>query len=331
MSLSPLAQALLQQLADGRCHSGGALGKSLGVSRTAVWKQAQRLRRLGLPLAGRRGQGYHLSGGIELLDQQRIVAQLAPVTRQRLSRLELLSVVDSTNLRAQQRADQGLGSGYVCLAECQTAGRGRLGRSWFSPYGASLYVSFLQRFDSGVGSVGGLSLAVAVAVVEVLERLCAPLQLQFKWPNDVLWRGRKLAGVLLEWSGDPSGAGQLVTGIGVNVALPVAQADTAIDQAWTDLATIAGSRPSRNALAAALLDSVLALFADYGRSGFAAWRERWQEKDASFGQAVVLRRGHEELHGIAEGVDEEGALWLRVGSERRRLVGGELSLRIAPP
>ena len=199
------------------------------------------------------------------------------------------------------------------------------------PFGASLCLSFLQRFDGGVDALGGLSLAVAVAVAEALEALATPLKLELKWPNDVLWHGRKLAGVLLELEGDPSGACQVVTGIGVNVALPTAPANAAIDQAWTDLATAAGGRPSRNALAAALLDAILELFADYGQGGFTAWRERWQARDALQGQPVVLRRGSEVLQGIAEGIAEDGALWLRVGAERRRIAGGELSLRAATP
>ncbi len=331
MKATPLNLALLQLLADGHRHSGAALAQTLGVSRTAVWKQAQRLRHLGLPLDGRSGQGYRVSEGIDLLSQRQLLAALSPTARARLTQLELVAVVDSTNLRAQQCAEQGVDSGYVCIAECQTAGRGRLGRPWFSPFGASLYLSFLQRFDGGINGLGGMSLAIAVAIAEALEQIVAPLQLEFKWPNDILWRGRKLAGVLLELGGDPSGSCHVVAGIGINVCLPTAQADTAIDQAWTDLATAAGERPSRNALAAAVLDAVLALFDGYARSGFARWRERWQARDALLGQSVVLRRGTQELRGIAEGIAEDGSLWLRVGTERQRIAGGEVSLRAQAP
>jgi len=319
---------LLECLADGECHSGAELGRLLGVSRTAVWKHLQKLDELGLPLTPVRGRGYRLDGGLELLRRDVIEAQLSIEARACLQALELFSSTDSTNARALEQAAQ-FRTGYVCLAEHQLAGRGRRGRHWVSPFGSNLYLSAAWGFEGGAAQLEGLSLAVGVTLCRVLEQ--QGLQdVSLKWPNDLLWRGRKLAGVLLEMAGDPAGQCHVVVGIGLNLAMPGASAE-AIGQPWVDVrgacAGEAVPTPSRNRLAADLINALLPVLANYHQSGFAAYREAWQQRDAFAGQSVVVKSARHQQRGTVRGVDVTGALRLEVDGAIELCHGGELSMR----
>ncbi|MCV6603663.1 MAG: biotin--[acetyl-CoA-carboxylase] ligase, partial [Porticoccaceae bacterium] len=265
---------LIGVLADGGFHSGEELGAQLGVSRTAVWKQVQKLVELGLDVEKVRGRGYCVPGGVELLDSEMILSSLAEPARGQLRGLDILSSTGSTNSVARSRAEAGDASGYVVLAEQQTAGRGRRGRQWVSPYARNLYLSTVWGFDGGAAALEGLSLAVGVAVKRALAA-CGVSDSELKWPNDVLCNGDKVAGILLEMIGDPAGFCQVVVGIGVNVDMPDSKG-AAIDQRWTDMGRVIGGHVSRNRVAACLLDELLPLLASYQRLGFASYREEWQ-------------------------------------------------------
>ena len=132
---------MLDVLADGDLVSGAAIGNKLGISRTAVWKHIRQLGEWGVPVISVKGRGYLIEGGMELFSRTEILAEVSPQSRSLLRELELLNHVDSTNNIARQQIDQGAGPGFVCLAERQTQGRGRLGRSWVSPFGRNMYLS----------------------------------------------------------------------------------------------------------------------------------------------------------------------------------------------
>jgi len=167
-----------------------------------------------------------------------------------------------------------------------------------------------------------------VAVARAL-RACAVPDVQLKWPNDVLHGGAKLGGILLEMSGDAAGSCRVVIGVGLNVAMPQSAA-RAIDQAWTDIASITGGEhPGRSLLLAALLNELLPLAADFEQQGFSHWRDEWQALDAFAGTPVVLTTGTGQLGGIARGVDERGALQLETATGVQSVYGGEISLRAA--
>ena len=325
---------LLPLLASGDFCSGQVLADALGVSRTAVWKQVNKLAvETGLEIESVKGKGYRIPGGIELLDAASIRAGLAEEAVPLLSSLTILESVDSTNAEAMRQLEVGCGSGVVYTAEQQTAGRGRRGRHWVSPFARNLYLSIAWEFGQGAGSLEGLSLAVGVAAARAL-RACDLPPVQLKWPNDVLHSGKKLGGILLEMTGDVAGPCQVVVGLGLNVAMPPAAARE-IDQAWTDLETIAGSdrrdgpRPGRNALFSALLNELLPLLATFESTGFEAWREQWQGLDAYADKPVVLDASGHRLAGIARGVDHRGALQLETTTGIQSVFGGELSLRPA--
>jgi BirA family biotin operon repressor/biotin-[acetyl-CoA-carboxylase] ligase len=321
---------LLEALADGEFHSGEALARDQGVSRTAIWKQMAGLTALGLEVERRRGLGYRIPGGVDRLREDAIRQALHPSAEDLLHELRVYSDIASTNEVLLASAPAAPGRARVALAERQNSGRGRRGKQWISPFGRNIYLSLDWQFDSGVQAMEGLSLAVGVAVVEALAD-CGVDGLRLKWPNDVLHGSSKLGGILVELAGDAEGPCRAVVGIGINVAMPQ-DAAAEIDQAWTDLEQVGvGQLPGRNVLAAAVIGRCLPLLAEYTGSGFRAWRERWLERDAYAGQAVTVSFGASASAsaGVARGVDERGALLLETPSGLQPVSGGEVSLRRA--
>jgi BirA family biotin operon repressor/biotin-[acetyl-CoA-carboxylase] ligase len=318
---------LLPLLANGEFHSGQDLAVALGVSRTAVWKQLNKLEVLGLEIESVKGRGYRIPGGVDLIDESRVRAGLDATSAGLLSDFDVREVIDSTNMEALRQIERGAGSGLVCTAEQQTAGRGRRGRAWVSPFARNVYLSVVWEFSQGAAALEGLSLAVGVAVAEALKGFGLP-PVALKWPNDLLYDGAKLGGVLLEMVGNATDKCQVVVGIGLNVAMPPSVA-SGIDQSWTDLSQMAGNEgaPGRNELLSALLNTLLPLLAGYEHGGFAQWRDGWQALDAHAGKPVILSAGAEKTAGIARGVDERGALRLETSLGVQAIYGGEISLR----
>ena len=317
-------QELIALLADGQFRGGDELGSALGVSRAAVWKQVQKLQDVGLDVQSVRGKGYRLSYPLEWVEAPLVKSQLHGNAAALLTELDIHKLVTSTNDIAMQKAAQGVGSGYVCIAEQQTAGRGRRGRNWVSPFASNLYLSIVWEFYQGAAQLEGLSLATGVAVASALSRLGVP-SVGLKWPNDLLVDGAKLSGILLEMTGDPAGRCQVVLGVGVNHRLP-AMAANKIDQAWARLEDF---RPGigRNLLAAAVLSELLLMLEGFSKSGFAAFQEQWSALDVYANKDVVIKTGSADMVGVARGVDSTGGLVLETSLGRQVIKGGELSLR----
>lgn len=314
-------------LADGRFHSGQELGAALGISRAAVWKQLKALDALGVELFSVRGRGYALASPVELLDPARIRGQLDALGRNLLAELEIHPEIHSTNRHLMGRAGAGLRPGHACLTERQTEGRGRRGRSWVSPFAANVYLSLYWRFSSSPAALAGLSLAAGVAAAMALEDAGVG-DVSLKWPNDLLWRGRKLGGILLEMAGEASGPCHVVIGVGINVAMPPA-AGAGIDQPWVDLVTIqAGAAVSRNRVAGLLLNHLLRAVQEYEARGVSPFIEQWQARDATSGQSVELHLPDRAVTGIARGVDAQGSLLLEHAGILEPFSSGEVSLRL---
>lgn len=319
---------LLEFLADGRFHSGEALGAHLGVSRAAIWKQLRSLHPLGVHVQAVRGRGYRLAHSIEFLQVERLRAHLSPTLQEQIPRLEVFTELDSTNTHLKSLALDGAPSGSVCLAEVQRAGRGRLGRIWVSPFACNLYLSLLWRFDAGPAALAGMSLVAGVALVRGLQRYL-PEGLGLKWPNDVQCQGRKLAGVLIEIAGESAGPSHAVIGIGINVRMPD-QAGAEITQPWTDLSRCLGETPSRNAVAADVLAAMIEALQLFETEGLPPFLDAWRERDVMVGKSVQLQLPNNVIVGQAKGIDASGALMLQVGDEVRRFASGEISLRMSP-
>ncbi len=327
---------ILHCLADGNWHSGEELGEVLGVTRAAVWKQLQKLQRLGIQVVSQKGKGYAIPEGLDLLSAEQLrcaLANLPPIGDGLLPRIEVHPVLDSTNAFVMRQPDA---HALACLAELQTAGRGRRGRVWHSPFARNLYLSLGWQFEGGAAALEGLSLAVGVAVVQSLESF-GFTSLSLKWPNDILANRKKLAGILIEMSGDLSGRCQVVVGIGLNVAMPGLDAgeirEAVIDQPWIDLSQLAELQsllmPSRNQLAAAMIHSVTSVLSEYARVGFAAYVLEWEKRNAYAGQEVVLS-GQVDQRGLLLGVNHQGAVRLQTAEGEQHFYGGEISLRALP-
>jgi BirA family transcriptional regulator, biotin operon repressor / biotin---[acetyl-CoA-carboxylase] ligase len=317
---------LLEILADGNFHSGEQLGDLLGISRAAIWKQLQKIEEaLALEFESVKGRGYRLIDGAELLDSARIIEGIPSGL---FYSLHLVRQTDSTNRLAAELAQKMTTvRGAVVLAEQQTAGRGRRGRQWVSPFARNIYFSILWEFDSGVAALEGLSLAVGVGVVRALAATGVN-ETMLKWPNDVLHNERKLAGILLEMTGDVSGRCQVVIGIGINVAMANYKNLISIDQPWTDANTAAGKIISRNMLASNLITQLLLLLTEFEAAGFGRFRNEWAALDCMRGKAITVHIGENTLHGIAAGVDVSGALAVDTALGRQWFHGGEVTLRV---
>ena len=320
---------LLVLLADGQLRSGEWLAKELKVSRAAVWKAVERLRALGVEVQALPRRGYRLSNPVELLDARRIGAELGPERMAQLRTLDLMFEVDSTNSRLLANAPPPLGLADACLSELQHAGRGRRGRRWIAPFGASVALSLAWTFSDGAGALAALSLGVGVAVARALERAGAR-GVTLKWPNDIWLRDRKLGGVLIELRAEASGPAHVVIGVGVNVDLPAA-ARREIEAGGVRVAAVAdacAAMPSRNLVAGAILDELLSMLGQFEREGFAAFRDAWTALDALSGRPARVLLGRTVISGTSRGVDQDGALLLDTGDRVQRFVSGEASLRV---
>ncbi|NMX58168.1 bifunctional biotin--[acetyl-CoA-carboxylase] ligase/biotin operon repressor BirA [Pseudomonas edaphica] len=312
---------LLTLLKDGRFHSGEALGVALGVSRSAVWKQLQHLEsELNLPIHKIRGRGYQLASPLVFLSaeeiQERAPALAWPVY--------ISDSIDSTNAEALRLVGTGCAAPFLVLAEQQTAGRGRRGRKWVSPFAQNLYYSLVLRIDGGLRQLEGLSLVVGLAVMQALRELGVQ-GAALKWPNDVLVGQKKIAGILLELVGDPADVCHVVLGIGINVNM---QKAAEVDQQWTSAQLETGSPVDRNHLVARLGLQLQSHLERHKAFGFAALQEEWERNHLWQGKAVSLIAGVNQIDGVVLGVDHQGALRLSVEGVEKIYSGGELSLRL---
>lgn len=317
--------ALMKMLADGRTHSSKDLAECFGVDREAIHEGIHRLIDIGADIEAMHEQSYRLRQRVDLLDVPTIAHALAAETRRLISGIEVLTQTDSTNSHLMREAAAGRPAGQVCLAETQTAGRGRRGHRWISPLAANLYMSLLWRVQHIAATIGRLSLLVAIAVADALSGLGAQ-NLTLKWPNDVFWRGKKLGGILIEVARNSCGAGYIVIGIGVNVRMPVV-AGANIDQPWTELTTVlSGEVPSRNVLAAQLLDRLISALQSFDQTGGMNLHEAWRRYDLLCGQTVELQTSAGRWRGTGSGVDSNGRLLLDIAGKKHAFTCGEISL-----
>jgi BirA family biotin operon repressor/biotin-[acetyl-CoA-carboxylase] ligase len=318
-------RSLLSILADGKFHSGRELGEEIGISRSAIWKHMRRLEDGGLELYSVKGRGYRVPGGLELLDTDQIQAGLLPDVKAVMGKVDLQLSTVSTNELAMKESQRGDCHGRLFLAEQQTAGRGRRGREWVSPFAQNLYFSLVWRFEQGLAALEGLSLLVGLAMVRALKKM-EIAGVQLKWPNDLLYQGKKLAGILLEIHGEASGQCQVIIGVGVNADMP-RDVGGAIDQPWTDLKTVVGRAVSRNELLAAILNELVGSLERFEKDGFSRLIDEWQSHNAMQDQVIILRVGKELVEGVCRGVDASGALLLQSAEGVRAYHGGEISIQ----
>ena len=286
------------------------MGRALGVSRAAIHKHMQALAGQGVPIHRVPGRGYRLADGVSLLDAAEIRTHLSERARVLASEIEILEEVDSTSAYLARSPDAASLQGRVCLAEKQTSGRGRRGRSWVAcPY-RDLVMSIGVEYDHWPAHLPTLGLVTAMAIINGLSDLGVE-GLAVKWPNDVVHGERKFCGVLLDVAGEAHGDCRVIIGIGLNVSSDA----RSIDQQWVDLASIAGRAPDRNVLAAHCLNALLPVLETFPADGFAGYLPEWRRLDCLRDRPVTVHgTDGTTLHGTAAGVDASGRLRVADGN-----------------
>ncbi len=301
---------LLRILSDGKFHAGSDLAHQLGVSRATVSNALKTASAVSVEVFKVRGRGYQLPNPPDWLAVEQVRHHLSAASRE--FAVEIVDVIDSTN-SALLRAERPSAAPYCLAAEFQLAGRGRRGRHWLATLGGSLTCSLRWPFNQSMATLAGLSLAVGVGLLRALRHFHVT-DAQLKWPNDVLWREHKLAGILIEVQGEANGPSLAVIGIGINLRLPV-ETRSQIDQEVTDLYEILGHAVSRNALLAELLNQLQYAISEFEAHGLKHLRQEWLAAHAHAGQAlcVTLANGS-TLTGVVDGLNPQGALLLKNAS-----------------
>jgi BirA family biotin operon repressor/biotin-[acetyl-CoA-carboxylase] ligase len=299
--------------------SGPRMAEELGISRAAVWKRIEQLQTLGYDIEAQPHLGYRLKSAGDRVIADEIAARLPGNAF--AERLVVFRETRSTNDLALREAQNGAPEGFSVLAEHQTGGRGRMGRTWESNPGQGLWLSMVFRPAWPVPSAQRLTLLVSVAAVRALEKT-AGLHCSIKWPNDIMVEDKKLGGALTETQGDMDRIQYAVAGIGLNVHQSSEEFSPDVRTRATSVRIETGSAPRRADLLVAYFQEITALYAKPWPEVLDLWRDRC----LTIGQRLELLRGNETLHGQMIGVDDNGALLLRAGNGTiHSLLSGEIT------
>ena len=295
--------------------SGEELARKCGISRTMVWKHIKTLERDGFAIEAVPSQGYRITAEPDLLRKSDISAGLK--TKLIGKRIHLFPEIASTNTLAMEMASAGASEGTVVIAERQTEGKGRLGRKWISPKG-NLYLSVILRPRIPMHRAPLITLMGAVAVAAAIRTTCE-LTAGIKWPNDILISGRKVSGLLTEMSAEQDRIRHLVLGIGVDVNMDLGQFPTDIQSLTTTLAKESGTAINRTALLQQVLRDLEHWYRKF-LANDAEILEEWTKMNVTVGNRVAVGGASEILEGLAQGIDHEGRLLLRLDNGTIRTV-----------
>lgn len=305
--------------------SGADLARELGISRAAIWARIEELRSLGYDIEASPHRGYVLRATPEALHADDLLARLEE-TRIIGRDIRVFQETASTNDIADRLARDGVAEGIVVFAETQSNGRGRLGRRWESPKGQGLWLSVLLRPRLSPPAATQLTVLAAVACARAVERQTG-LHPAIKWPNDLLFHGRKCGGILLELSAELDHIRHVVLGIGLDVNVAPADFPAGLRGVATSLRAELGCPVDRPALAAALIRELDLAYHQLDSGAFTTLADEWEARCTTLGQRVVIRMGARELVGTAESLDDDGALLIRTEHGRlERVVGGDVTL-----
>ncbi|MDD5475405.1 MAG: biotin--[acetyl-CoA-carboxylase] ligase [Syntrophales bacterium] len=318
-----MKNAVLNSLKQGRIVSGEALADELGVSRTSVWKYVKQLRREGYEIASSPRCGYSLVSVPDRLIEEEILAGLK--TRVLGRKIVSLETIPSTQDHAKNLANKGYPEGTLVVAERQTGGRGRMGRTWVSPPGG-LYFSIILRPQISISSATQIPLVAGVALLLAIECSTSLLP-RLKWPNDLMIGERKAAGILAEMNAEVDRINWVVLGIGINVN--TAPSDFPADIKGMSVSLSGGSNHevSRLKLLQDVLYELEKAMERFQYEGFEPFRLRWKNQSATLGRNVMITGGGDPVEGKAVDIDIDGALILEQGyGSRRRIITGDVSL-----
>lgn len=305
--------------------SGEEISRQLAVSRTAVWKHIQELKNHGYEIEAHPRKGYRLKSRPDLLLPEEIRAGLAT----QLLGKHIVHFYDtsSTNNEAKRLAADDAVEGTIVVSEAQTLGRGRLNRGWFSPPGGGVWVSVILRPPFPPPEAPKCTLMAAVATVEAI-REASGLNCGIKWPNDILWQGRKLVGILTEMSAEMDAINFVVLGIGINVSLQESDFPEELRNIGASVSMGAEREVSRVEVLQKLLERLEYWYQVVKQEGFEPVLEAWRRESVTLGQPVRVLAGEETYDGVAEELAEDGSLLVRTENGLRRVLAGDVSLRL---
>ncbi|MBP9792311.1 MAG: bifunctional biotin--[acetyl-CoA-carboxylase] ligase/biotin operon repressor BirA [Rickettsiales bacterium] len=284
--------------------SGNNIAQKLNISRSAVWKAIKKLQSYGILIKSHKN-GYYLDEELVLLSPQSIISNLGNIQK---INLEIFETIDSTN---QYYLDNHVdhNTTHVCLAEYQSNGKGRLGRTWTSPFGQNLYLSICTFIDTDLSTLGGLSLVVSLAIAKTLKTLTQDDEIKVKWPNDVIYKKQKLSGSLIQLISEQNGLCKIIIGVGINVNMIKSQSID-IKQDWCSIRNIINQSINRNIVAAKLITNILDYFNIFRKNGFEYFIDEWEKTDCFFGREVSLYNNEQTITGIEKGVNRNGQILL---------------------
>lgn len=295
---------LVTLLNDGERHDGETIGEKLKITRSAIWKLVKKLESYGVLIEAIKGKGYLLLESLILLEPKRIKQALV---ENKVS-IEVFESIDSTadHLKSLPRSSEV----KVCLAEHQTKGRGRLSREWHSPFGKNVYFSMQYRFEKDISELSGLSLVVGLAIRKTLADFKVGDQFRVKWPNDIVYDGKKLAGILIDIQAESHGVCDALISTGINVNMK--QDVQAITQPWTSLINILGHAVDRNILVAKLINYLIQYIQKFEQRGLEAFMEEWLAVDALLEKKITIDNFKQKISGIVKGINSKGHLLLQL-------------------
>jgi len=320
-----LRKGLIHILAGGGLYSGADLARRLNISRTAIWKHIRHMRTCGLVIESVRGRGYQLRQTVGLLQAKTIRSLLSPAVTGRVSSLQVLFETTSTNDVLSENYGRAALHGHVLLAEYQSQGRGRRGNVWISPLAGSINLSLGWHYDMPPQHPGCLSLAIAVGVMRVFgQHGIAGAGL--KWPNDIFANGRKLGGILVEMRGENAGPVDVIVGIGININSAVAI--RLADHEVTDIQALTGRPPSRNRLAASLINELVMMLERYPELEIGSLLQEWRGYDCAQGRNATIHLPDRTCSGRVIGVDDQGLLQMSIDNELQTFTSGQISFAV---
>lgn len=313
---------LVAILNDGKFHDGISIGRSLNITRSAVWKAIKKLEDYGIQIESIKGKGYAMHEPLILLDKQIIKKKL---THKNIE-IEIFESIDSTNTYLKSfLAETKNKKTRVCFTEQQTKGKGRLGREWYSPFGQNIYFSCLYSSYKDLSELAGLSLVVSLAVAKTLNSFTLPKPLLVKWPNDVIYDNKKISGNLNEVQAEANGMCAVIVGIGINVNMEQ-DAEQSIAQPWTSLRNIIGKYVDRNELGVLLINNLFNYLENFEQHGLSYFINEWNKADKLFNQQITLKHDNNKIGGIAKGINQHGHLLIEVDGVVKSFSSGDTTI-----
>lgn len=304
--------------------SGQQICEKFGVSRTAVWKAVNQLKEEGYQVEAIRNRGYHIVDSPDIITAEELVSQID--TEWAGKKVYYFDETDSTNIRIKQLAEEGAPHGALAVADQQSAGRGRRGRTWESPKGCSIYMSILLRPEISPAAAPMLTLIMALSAAEGLHESTG-LDFQIKWPNDIVLNGKKLVGILTEMSTEIDYINYVAIGVGINTNM--AEFPEELREKATSLRIEIGQIIKRSPIIAAVMkhfESNYSLFLE--TQNMESLREKYNSLLINKDKEVRIMGEKEAFNALAMGINDKGELMVcREDATIEAIFAGEVSVR----